>query len=485
MAADAQDLWHRASDIVARRLGLHFPVARMADLRRAFDDAASELGLGNADACARRLVAGDLGAAELDVVASHLTVGETYFFRGDETFKALAEHVLPGLIGARRGREQRLRLWSAGCCTGEEAYSLAILVRQLLPDIEDWHVTVLATDVNPKFLAKAAEGVYGQWSFRGTPEAFRTCHFTRAKDGRYALAPDIRRMVTFAPLNLAERVFPSLATGTNAMDLILCRNVLMYFTPEQARQAAAGLGASLSHDGWLVVAPCEISQSLFPDLAQVTFESAILYRRKPAGASLTGHARPDAGDTSAAAPPAAIQVAQQTSRPGSMARRQPRDARRQSIKAAPATPEPMQARIAPAGTRDLADLSSRAKLAADQGRLADALAWCDRWLAQDRIDPAAHYLRAMVLMEQGDVDEARAALQRCAFLEPSTPITSFALGNLERSLGHRRAALLHYRNTLRLLERCPPDAPLRHSEGITAAQLSALARNLLATEAAE
>jgi chemotaxis protein methyltransferase CheR len=485
MPADASDLWRRASAIVARRLGLHFPMARVGELRRAFTDAALELGLGTAEACAQRLVAGDLGPAELDVIASHLTIGETYFFRGDETFKALADHVLPGLIRARRGREQRLRLWSAGCCTGEEAYSLAILLRQLLPDIQDWHITLLATDINPKFLAKAAEAVYGQWSFRGTPEAFRARYFSRATDGRYALAPEIKRMVTLAPLNLAEGMFPSLATGTNAMDLILCRNVLMYFTPEQARRAAAGLHASLSGDGWLVVAPYEVSQSLFPDLAQVTFDGAILYQRKAAAASRTSDAWHIAGDTSPVEVPLTEPAQPHLPRRHLRVRRRPEDIGRAAIETVREAPAPAGLPATTARALEVTDLSSRARLAANQGRLADALVWCDRWIAQDRIDATAHYLRAMVLMELGKADEAKAALQRCAFLDPSTAMANFALANLERSLGHRRAALLHYRTTLRLLERCPPDAPLRHSEDITAAQLSALVGNLLATEAAE
>lgn len=482
MAADTPSLWPKACALVARRLGLHFPLDRVGELKRGLTDAAEELGLGSAEVCARNLVDGKLGASEMDVVASHLTIGETYFFRGDETFTALSRHVIPALVRARRGREQRLRIWSAGCCTGEEAYSLAILLRQLVPDIDDWHITILATDLNPKFLRRATEGVYGQWSFRGTPESFRERYFSTTPDGRFVLEPEIRRMVTFAPLNLAENVFPSLATGTNAMDLILCRNVLMYFTPEQARRVAHNLKTSLGRDGWLIVAPCEVSRSLFPSLEPVSLEGAILYRRNEASEtvqpplSLPAATDGASAEVSAAMPP----------RGSSRIRWRARSSRGTPSAAAPALAAmPLRAAVRAAGAGGTVDSATRAREAANQGRLTEALAWCDQWIVEDRLDAEAHYVRAMVLLERGDHDEARIALQKSAYLEPAAIMTSFALGNLERGLGRRNVALLHYRNTLKLLERTNSEAEIPCSEGISAPQLSALVRDLLATGAFE
>ena len=156
------------------------------------------------------MLSGTLTRPQLHALASHLTVGETYFFRERKTFDALSNVILPELISRRRGREQRLRLWSAACCTGEEAYSLAILLQQLLPDWKDWNVTILATDINERFLQKAAAGIYGEWSFRDCGPLFKERHFTRAPDGRYQVAAHVRDWVKFAQLNLAEDSFPSL-----------------------------------------------------------------------------------------------------------------------------------------------------------------------------------------------------------------------------------------------------------------------------------
>src|SRR5690242_13592906 len=170
--------WNSVSDAVERVFGLHLREGRLPDLKRALKGAAAELGHADSSACAQLLLSGKLDAASSEVLASHLTIGETYFFRDSDAFAALSTRILPELIAARRrAGELRLRIWSAACCTGEETYSIAILLNQLLPDIADWQVTLLGTDVNPRFLRKAFEGVYGQWSFRNVPEDVRARYF--------------------------------------------------------------------------------------------------------------------------------------------------------------------------------------------------------------------------------------------------------------------------------------------------------------------
>src|SRR5258708_136443 len=135
----------------------------------------------------------------------------------------------------------------------------------MLSDLKDWNVSILATDINPLFLRKAREGVYREWSFRDTDPSIRSRYFTRPSEGCFEVLPEIKAMVTFAYLNLARDHYPSLLNGTNAFDFILCRNVLMYFTPERAREVAGGLHRSLLDGGWLIVSPSETSHILFAD----------------------------------------------------------------------------------------------------------------------------------------------------------------------------------------------------------------------------
>jgi len=466
--------WVQVSDFVAERIGLSFPRERLGDLQRGFGAAAAELGFPDPAACVDWLLGAPLPKPQLQVLASHLTVGETYFFRESKTFEALASRVLPALIHARRSRERRLRLWSAGCASGEEAYSLAILLHQSLPDLEDWHATILATDINPHALRKAVSGVYGEWSFRGVPHGVKERYFDRTTDGRYVIRPEIRKLVTFEHVNLVEDGYPSLATDTNAMDVIFCRNVLMYFAPAQIGKVVRNFHHALVESGWLVVSPCEASQALFPQFVTVNVPGAILYQTRDATGEIFAPARempvPWAPQAVVVHPPEPITA--------------PSPASPEYLEISPyAAAASLYERGCYAEAADtLLDwcaqhtperpvFSLLARTLANQGRLPDALAWCDRWIAVDKLDAASHYLRAVVLLEEGHPDEARRSLQHALYLDSDFALAHFALGNLARSRGKDDEADKHFANTLLVLARLQPDEVLPESDGLTAGRL--------------
>ena len=243
----------RLSEFLAQQMGLHFPAERWPDLARGIDAAALEFRFPDAASCIQWLLSAPLSRSQVEILSSHLTVGETYFFREPQVFDVLQTHILPALIQSRRQSGQHLRLWSAGCASGEEAYSLAILLQRLLPDFRQWNISILATDINPHALQKAAAGIYGDWSFRNAPPWLREGYFRAIPGGRYEIAPAVRDMVTFSYLNLAADVYPSLLNNTNAMDIIFCRNVLMYFSPQRAQQVIHNLYRCLVDGGWLIV----------------------------------------------------------------------------------------------------------------------------------------------------------------------------------------------------------------------------------------
>src|SRR5215210_5991419 len=141
------------SRFVAAQIGLDFPRERWVDLARSVEAAIKDLGFDDAEAAMRAFLSRPVQKHDLEPLVKHLTVGETYFFRDPKIFEALEKQILPELIRTRRAM-RRLRIWSAACCTGEEPYSLAILLTRLLPDLKDWQVTILATDLNTDFLRK-------------------------------------------------------------------------------------------------------------------------------------------------------------------------------------------------------------------------------------------------------------------------------------------------------------------------------------------
>lgn len=475
-------VWRRVSERISRTVGLHFPEERWADMRRGLDRAAAEFGCADTAALSEWLLATELSPRQLRLLASYLTVGETYFLREKKTFEALAEHVLPPLLAAKRQSERRLRIWSAGCCTGEEPYSIAILLSQLIPDLADWHVSILATDINERFLQKARAGLYSDWSFRETPADFKARYFLPQSDGRYAIRPDIKQRVHFANLNLAEDSFPSLTTDTNAMDLIFCRNVLMYFTQAHAMKVIANFRRALVDDGWLMVSPTEASHALFPAFRAHNYPSVILYQKiqpqeRPASVWTWKPPEPAPAPWVPSEPPPETPTAEST--PPPPARTLAAQQYEQGDYAA-AVETLLSASPTPGTARDFSLL---AHALANLGQLDQALEWCDRWLAGDKLDAAGHYLRAVTLQELDRLEDARAALQRAIYLQPDLILAHFALGNLARGRDRRAEADKHFTNALDLLRSHSAETVLPESDGLTAGRLAEIITSLLSLEA--
>ncbi|HTU67348.1 MAG TPA: CheR family methyltransferase [Steroidobacteraceae bacterium] len=488
-------LWSQLGTLISERIGLNFPPERHGDLVRALESAAGDFGHADAIDCARWLVRAELSGEDLRKLAAHVTIGETYFFRERPSFNAMATEVLPPLIHRRRETSKRLRLWSAACSTGEEAYSLAILLQQLIPDWRDWKISILATDINPKALHRAESGVYSDWSFRESAPDFRARWFEPVGAKQYRVRRELRELVTFAELNLAGADFPSLATDTNAIDLILCRNLLMYFTPAHARALIARLHRCLADEGWLIVSPSECSQALFTGFAPVNFPGTILYRKRGAGDAAPVPPRPATPIEPAVAlalpdppePLPAADVARILTESVT-----PTIARHDAVAAALADAEAshqrgdygdaidrLQAALAESSDGDPRLLAALAHALANQGRLAEALAAGELWCATDKLDAAAHHLVAMVLQELGHRTEARAALQRALYLQPDLAIAHFSMGNLARAEARPDEARRHFSNAARLLRGHDAAEIVPASEGMNVGRLREITEALL------
>jgi chemotaxis protein methyltransferase CheR len=465
-------LLREVSRAIAERMGLHFPEERWPDLARGLESAGRELGLADPAACARWLRAGELTTRQIETLASHLTVGETYFFRDPASFAVLEREILPPLIARRAAAGRTLRLWSAGCCTGEEAYSLAITCARALPDLRAWNVSILATDINPRFLAKAQAGVYSEWSFRGAPDWLRARFFTPASERRQALAPVVKRLVRLGYLNLAEDVYPSLHNHTNAMDVIFCRNVLMYLTLEHQHRVVAGLHRCLVDGGCLLVNPAEASAALFPMFLAENVDGVTLYRK----ASPPAHLGSWPGPLSPAPTPAAP-----TPGPGplSPAPTPAAPTPGPAVRVAPAPPAPPAPAAPPAPVPPRTPLAAapredplvQARECANEGRLEEALAMCQAAVATARTNPAAHFLHATICDELGRSEEAIAALGKVLYLDQDSILAHHALGGLYRRLGRPRESRRHLAVALGLLARRNRDEPVPEADGITCGRL--------------
>ncbi|MBI3302856.1 MAG: chemotaxis protein CheR [Deltaproteobacteria bacterium] len=494
------------STLIEAWTGLYFPPDRWSDLERRIEAAAPAFGCADADTCARLLVSSPLTKHQIELLASHLTVGETYFFREHRSFEVLEEHILPRLLDARRGAEQRLRIWSAACCTGEEPYSIAMLLSRAMPDLPAWHTTILASDISPRFLQKAAEGMYGQWSFRSVPGWIHERYFCKTADGRFAIQSSLKQMVSFAQLNLAADVYPALSTNTNAMDVIFCRNVLIYFTAERARRVIEHLYHALVDGGWLIVSPVETAYVLESPFVPVQFPGVTLFHKDlqhptpyTVGASAVFAPLSPALPDTAFQPDVSVPLL--TDAPAAVSTQAVHDGTAHHER-----PEPYhEPRLTPyeearalyahgryseavakllelctatqaqpnvqGGAREQ-EMALLARAYANQGQLAEAQAWCENAITVNKLNPGLHYLRAIILLERGQTVEARLSLTRSLYLEQNLVLAHFALGNLARQQKEFKEADKHFENALTLLRGYRPDEILPESEGITAGRLA-------------
>jgi chemotaxis protein methyltransferase CheR len=270
----------RFSEFVQQRFGLNFPEKRRTELEIGVRRAFSASTCTNLDEYFDLLQDPQRGALDLERLVNALTIGETYFFRDAGQFDALTNHVLPEII-ERRKSVRTLRLWSAGCASGEEPYSLAMLLADMLPNLAEWSITILATDINTQNLDRARRGSYGEWAFRETrARQLRPRFFNTVGHNQYELVPEIRKMVSFAPINLASSEYPSYSNNTMYMDLILCRNVTIYFPEAITRQVIDRFYNTLVDDGWLVIGHSEHSLNTYQRFHIVNFPDAILYQRR-------------------------------------------------------------------------------------------------------------------------------------------------------------------------------------------------------------
>lgn len=450
------DFLARAQAVIQRRTGLAFSEARRTDLERGLRGAMERAGARDPERYLARL---ETESQPLDDLVAEITVGETYFFREPEQFNVIRDRILPDLVAHQRSGGP-LRVWSAGCATGEEPYSMAILLREMG---HDGPAHILGTDISRGALARARKACYTRWSFRGVPASLVQSHF--AHRGReLALHSPIRGAVEFGYLNLAEDTYPSLATGVWGMDLILCRNVLIYFDAETVTRVVQRLLDSLAEGGWLLlgasdpllghVVPCEV----------VVTRAGLAYRRAARQGEWTTSDQPRRAQTSF--PP-------RSSAPDHAFPWEP-------TKAPPvrAPEEPVAAALpSPAQPEDSArEATVLVRRLANQGDLGGAGRACAAALDQHRASAELAYLHAVLLAEGGRPADSANAARTAIYLDRHMVVAHLALGTALNKLGDRAGARRSFRNAARLLAALPADAPVPASDGEPATRLAEMVR---------
>lgn len=471
------------SEFIANNLALHFPKERWNDLKRNMETAAKEFGYKNVEEFIQRILYSPLTREHIEILTTHLTINETYFWREPHTFEALEQKILPELIRLRQD-EKRIRIWSAGCSTGEEPYSIAIALNRIIPNINDWNITILATDISPHILRKASTGEYGQWSFRSSPPWLKEKYFLQKEKNKFEIIPEIKSMVKFDYLNLADDVFPSPLNNTNAMDIIFCRNVLMYFTQDRFRQVARGLYNSLIQGGYLVVSASELSSQNLTEFMPINVPGMVLYQK-------TSKKIKDRFKlTLVESPPesASFSIPPKLDHTIEWIKPQPREIKTEVLKTEeiPKQIEPIYEDVLKLYSQgnytnvidklQKDDQTSEEQILlirayANQGKLTYALKACEKAIAENKLDPRLHYLYATILQENNQMDETIASLKRAIYLDSNFVLSYYSLGNIYQRLGNVSKAKKYFENVLALLIKCRQEDILFESEGLTAGRL--------------
>jgi chemotaxis protein methyltransferase CheR len=471
----------RLRGAVARGLGLHFDDGKLELLASVMEERLDALREAHPDRWLRG-VEDPAGSAELRALAERLTVGETYFFRNEHDLAAFTGTVLPERMRARAGT-RRLRILSAGCSSGEEPYTLAMLALRE-PRLAGWEVSIHGVDVNPAAIARATAGRYTQWALRQTPADVRERFFRRA--GReLVLDAAVRRMVTFEERNLAA------SDGTfwraDAWDVVFCRNVTMYLVPEAARALIDRIARSLSPGGCLFLGHAETLRGLSTAFHLRHAADTFYYQLREGAVDAPAAAAPPAAEPPAplpdldgsaswveairvaservarlagsqadgAGPPAGSEPAVAAASAGGLARALDLVRRERYADALRAIPP------ADGGPRADPDvLLLRAALLAITGAAPEAEGACREILARDELNAEAHYVMALCREHAGDRAGAANHDQYAIYLDAAFAMPRLHLGLMARRAGDVEAArrdlgrasvLLAYEDTSRIL----------------------------------
>lgn len=489
----------RLRSLAARRLGLSFDDGKsgfLADILQRRSGSCRQ----TPERYLAQLEAGGTPERELRLLIQELTVTETFFFRSFDQFRAFNEVALPARLRARAGT-RRLRILSAGCASGEEPYSLAILTRGL-PELQGWQAELRAIDINAAMLEKATRARYSSWALRETPADIQARCF-REVGGEFVLADEFRAMVTFEERNLSRDDPAFWAPET--FDIVFFRNVVMYFTPEVAQAVVARIARSLAPGGYLFLGYAETLRGLSQDFHLIHTHDTFYYQRRdpedhasaassawPAEMAPLGVADALTVDNAVGndswvqtirrssdvihaltvrsdAPASALQPGPAQARDVGMAielMRLERFAEAEALLAA----LPLEA------ARDPDVVLLRAVLLTHGGDLAAAERLCAEVLRMNEMNAGAHYLTALCREGVGDRAGAASHDQVAVYLDPGFAMPRMHLGLLARRAGNPAEARRELADALMLLQREDPSRLLLFSGGFSREALIGICR---------
>ena len=487
----------KIANIVRNEIGLNFENNRLDDLERGIISALEEIKIENkAEFIDNLSTVSSIEPLFLKVLSSHLTVGETYFFREQPAMNFFVKRIMPEAILKSKQENRAIKIWCAGCSSGEEAYSLAILINEHFPELPKNSFSILATDISSKAINKAISGKYTEWSFRETPVKIKNKYFEQ-KDGFWNISPGIKRLVNFSYLNLAKESFSSQIATTENVDIIFCRNVLMYLAPDKIIKAAENFYNSLSNNGWFITSQVELNDEYFSLYNKVYFENGIFYQKNEENKKSKSLPYKNYLE----------QILTKT-QPGNIKsqRRVSRDIDREVKSEYFSNKLEAEVPLNSVSETDIDELynSGRysdciklcisemakneknhkhltilAKSYANTGHYKEAISVIDKIITEGLSDEDIFYLYGTILHELSEIGKAKEAFKKGLYINHDHLFSHLMMGNILNQEGKKAAANKHYSNVLKILEKWNSEEIVPGSGDLTKARLKNMVENLL------
>ncbi len=407
---------------------------------------------------------------EWNLLTELLTTGESYFFRDRNQFQLLRNQILPELI-ERRSQQRQLRIWSAGCSSGEEPYSLAIVLHELLPRRKEWQIFVLGTDLQEQAVQQARKGLYTPWSFRMVDPALKSRYFSPQHE-YWKIDDAIRSMVTFSSCNLVKERFPDCSRELHDMDLIICRNVFIYFTPQAVSQVAGKFSETLNEGGYLMTGHGELHLQSVQHLKTKMCGEQVIFQKR----SATRDGGTLADTTRGTSPLPARSTGKQVAAPPPdkprnipvIAKHAQRMAHEQGATAATWVAALPDNKTVPHNFEAYLTMAQRQ---ADQGEYQQALKTCRQAITLEATSPHPYFLLAQIAEATGDVDNAKDLLKKTIYLDPLHVAAHLELGALYAQEHNQKLAEKFLSASSQLLQQLPSGTSLPPYHNMTAGEL--------------
>ena len=460
--------------LITQQTGLKLRSRQIAILQSTIVDRLRALDLEQFENYLDLLVSNNFAAAqEWERIIEPLTNNESYFFRDKGQIALLRDRILPELIEANQAT-RKLRIWSAGCSTGEEAFTLAFLVDDLLHQTKDasneqWEVSILGTDIDQSALDIARRGIFGAWSFRMVDPAIRRKYFSRHADD-WLVSPVIRSLVKFLPCNLASDSFPGIRGMADGMDLILCRNVFIYFEPKVISRVLIKFSQSLREGGYLMTGHVETVGQVSESLKTIRYPESEIYQRSNVQAK--SGADDYSGSEVAVVPNHPLIKKSEMSLPSDVSKWGNSPVLTQFELTSTRDDSHSTSNVKGQDTSSTdSSLFKQALALADQGQYTQAISSCQQIIEKYPFDSAVYELLASIAQDQGRHDDAKLLFKKALYLSPTSPNIYVELGALYSSEGDTVRAKKMNETALELLRHIHADEAPGYPYGPTAKEL--------------